>query len=135
MLIHARTNIYNLNYHLVWITKYRKMIFVTTYLRHVMKHILKRIARNHGVTIHNYEVLPEHIHMLVSFPPHMAISSVIKSFKGRSARIWFNEFPKTKKKLYGGHLWAPTFYAGSVGDMSKETIKKYINNQLINYRK
>ncbi|WP_418620855.1 IS200/IS605 family transposase [Acetilactobacillus jinshanensis] len=135
MLVRNRTNVHNLNYHLVWITKYRKMVFTTKDLRYAMKRIIQFIADSHHIVIQKMEILPDHIHILVSFPPAYAVSSVIKTFKGLSARIWFQHFPETKKKLWGGHLWSPTFYAGTVGDMSRKTIEKYINNQLINYKR
>ena len=134
MLIKTRTNVYDFNFHLVWVTKYRKKVFTDPKLVEDMKNILIDIAKNNGVEIQNLEILPEHVHMLISFPPNKTPSSVIKSFKGASARAWFKKHPESKNLLWKGHLWSPSFYMSTLGSMSKETVANYINNQIKNYK-
>ena len=134
MLIKTRTNVYDFNFHLVWVTEYRKKIFTDPKLVEDMKNILIDIAKNNGVEIQNLEILPEHVHMLISFPPNKMPSSVVKSFKGASAREWFKKHPESKNLLWKGHLWSPSFYMITLGSISKETVTNYINNQIKNYK-
>lgn len=129
MYIKTRTNVYKFNFHLIWVTKYRKSIFITEDYVKDMRRILERIAVTNNVLIQNMEVMEDHIHMLISFPPHFTPSSVVKSFKGGSAREWFKLHPETKDKLWGGHLWSPSFFMSTLGDMSKEVVNNYISNQ------
>lgn len=133
MLLKERTKTYDFNFHLVWVTKYRKPIFINNALSTSMVTILENIAKGNGVTIHNIEVLPDHVHMMISFPPDMTPSSVVKSFKGASARQWFKEHPETKSQLWGGHLWSASYFMSTLGNVSKEIVADYINNQLIEY--
>ncbi|WP_334333452.1 IS200/IS605 family transposase [Companilactobacillus sp. HBUAS59544] len=133
MLLKERTKVYDFNFHLVWVTKYRKNIFINKALSNSMIEILKNIAEGNGVTIQHIEVMPDHVHMMISFPPDMTPSSVVKSFKGTSARMWFKKYPKTKSKLWGGHLWSPSYFMSTLGNVSKEIVAQYIENQVTKY--
>lgn len=127
--------VYNCHYHLIWVTKYRKAIFTDENKRQDMIDLLKHIAKLNNITIEEIEVMPEHIHLMVSFPPKLSITNVVKSLKGASARLWFNKHPETKSQLWGGHLWSRSYYIGTIGNMSKETIGKYIQEQRSNKAK
>ncbi|HJF86747.1 MAG TPA: IS200/IS605 family transposase [Companilactobacillus farciminis] len=133
MLLKERTKIYDFNFHLVWVTKYRKNIFINKRLSNSMIEILKNIADGNGVTIQHIEVMPDHVHMMISFPPDMTPSSVVKSFKGTSARMWFKKYPETKSQLWGGHLWSPSYFMSTLGNVSKEIVTEYIENQVTKY--
>lgn len=133
MIVKTRTNVYNFNFHLVFVTKYRKHVFNSEEKRQVMKEILQSIANMYDITIQELEVMPDHIHLLISFNPKHAPSSIVKTIKGRSAREWFKQYPQTKKDLWKGHLWSPSFFMSTIGDMSKDIIKKYIENQVSEY--
>ncbi|ALJ97746.1 transposase [Lactobacillus phage CL1] len=133
MIKHERTNVYDFNFHLVWVTKYRKQIFTTGERAEAMKNILRGIAKRNSVEISNMEVMPDHIHMMISFPPKYAPSSIVKAFKGGSAKQWFIQFPQTKKLLWGGHLWSPSFFMSTLGNVSKEIVAQYVDSQLDKY--
>lgn len=133
MLLKERTKVYDFNFHLVWVTKYRKNIFINKRLSNSMIEILKNIADGNGVTIQHIEVMPDHVHMMISFPPDMTPSSVVKSFKGTSARMWFKKYPETKSQLWGGHLWSPSYFMSTLGNVSKEIVAEYIENQVTKY--
>lgn len=105
MLHQERTSVYDFTYYLVFVTKYRKAVFTTKQLQDDMKQILTNISEGSDSTIEKIEVMPDHIHLLLSFKPKYAPSSIVKSFKGASAREWFKLHPKTKQQLRGGHLW------------------------------
>lgn len=133
MIKHERTNVYYFNFHLVWATKYRKQVFTTDEKSSAMKKILKDIAERNGIEIANMEVMPDRVHMMISFPPKMTPASVVKSFKGGSAKQWFIQFPNIKKQLWGGHLWSPSYFMSTLGNVSKEVVAQYIDSQVDKY--
>ena len=132
MLIHARTSVTDMNYHLVFVTKYRKPMFTTPELRDKLKSILESIANYKGVIIHSMEIMDDHVHLLITFPPKFSASGVVKSFKGSSAREWFKAFPNDRNKLWKGHLWSNTFFMSTIGNVSKDIVEEYIKNQIKN---
>lgn len=132
MLINTRTSVTDMNYHLVFVTKYRKKMFTNDELRTKLKTILQSIADYKGVTIQSIEVMPDHVHLLITFPPKFAASDVIKSFKGSSAREWFKAFPNDREKLWKGHLWSNTFFMSTFGNVSEDVIEQYIKDQMKN---
>ena len=130
MLVSKRTSVTDFNFHLVLVTKYRKEVFTTPEKHDSMVAILRRIAENKEVTISYLEVMPDHVHMMISFPPKLAPSDVVKSLKGTSAREWFKLYPETKEELWRGHLWTGSFFMSTVGNVSKEIVAEYIENQI-----
>lgn len=130
MYTKTRTNVYHTTYHLVWVTKYRKPIFTTPKRRKAMKILLHQIAENNEITILEGEIVDDHVHLVVSFPPNKSISSVMKALKGASAREWFQQFPDTKKELWKGSLWSRSYFVSTVGDVSKEIVMQYVQDQL-----
>lgn len=129
MLIHEKGYVYNFNFHLVFVTKYRQKIFTNPQLVQDMKNILQRQCKISHVTIEKFEVMPDHVHMLISFKPKYAPAELVKNIKGSSARAWFKLHPETKSKLWGGHLWSPSYFMSTLGDMSRETVEHYIASQ------
>ena len=97
MIIHEEGYVYNFNFHLVFVTKYRRKIFDTQEKVNTMKAILQRQATISEVTVSQLEVMPDHVHMLISFKPKYAPSNIVKNLKGASARIWFKQYPETKQ--------------------------------------
>ena len=75
------------------------------------------------------EVLPDHVHIFVSAHPKIAPSYIVKMLKGISARKLFSKYPELQKQLYNGHLWNSSFYIETIGSISEDTIKKYIELQ------
>lgn len=125
----TRTNVYSLNYHLVWTTKYRKPIFNNNDKKQKLKDILLNEANNNNIIINEMEVFEDYIHLLISMPPKLSISSVVKILKGRSGFLYFKKYPNTKKDLYKGHLWSGSYFVSSTGGVTLDIIKKYIENQ------
>lgn len=130
MIIRNRTNVYDFNFHLVFVTKYRKAIFTNEALRNDMKAILKQLAYDIHIQIEHLEVMPDHVQMILSFPPNMTPSDVVKNLKGSAARLWFKQHSETKQLLYGGHLWSPSYFMSTIGNVSKEIVAQYIENQM-----
>lgn len=128
-MIETRTSVYDFHFHLVFVTKYRKSIFDTQEKQEELKTLLASFAEKNGSTIESVEVMPDHVHLVLSFPPKFAPSSIVKSFKGAAAREWFKLHPEDKQKLYKGHLWSPSLFMRTVGVVSRETVMEYVKNQ------
>lgn len=124
----GRTCVYNIGYHIVWSTKYRRKV-LEGHVASRLKTLFYDIANQFEFDIKSMEVMPDHCHLFVACHPKKAPSDIVKCLKGISARILFMEYPDIKNKLWGGHLWNPSYYIGTVGDMSKDTVLKYIEQQ------
>ena len=127
-LIHARTCVYNVNYHIVWSVKYRRKILqegVDVFL----KETFSDIATDKGFTIAAMEVMPDHVHVFVTAHPKYAPSYIVKMLKGISGRKLFLEYPEITQKLWKGRLWNSSFYIETIGSTSEENIKRYIDTQ------
>ena len=95
-----------------------------------MKDILRMVAKDNDIVMEKLEVILDHVHVLISFPPSKAPTSAIKALKGRSAFIFLKRHPEIRQSQYwGGHLWSPSYY---MSNMSKDVVEKYINNQKYN---
>ena len=126
--VSGRTCVYNIGYHIVWSTKYRRKV-IQGEIEDRLKNLMLEISREFGFEIKEMEVMPDHCHVFISCHPKTAPSSIVKYLKGITARKLFTEFPSIKKKLWGGHLWNPSYYIGTVGNMSKDVVLRYIQNQ------
>lgn len=128
--VYERGYVYNFHYHLIWVTKYRREVFITPELVQEMKDILIKLGELSDVQIDTMEVMPDHVHLLVSFKPKYAPTDIVKALKGGSARLFFKAHPEFKaQKFWGGHLWSNSYYMSTVGDMSRKTVERYIANQ------
>lgn len=126
---HARTCVYNVNYHIVWSVKYRRKV-LTAEIEHYLKDLFQEIAQEKEFEVAMMEVgEQDHIHVFASAHPKIAPSYIVKMLKGISARKLFLKFPQLKKRLWGGHLWNNSFYIETVGSISEDVIRKYIENQ------
>lgn len=125
MIKHERTNVYDFNFHLVWVTKYRKQVFTTDKRVADMKAILKDIAKRNSVEISSMEVMPDHVHMMISFAPKFTPSSIVKAFKGGSAKQWFTQYPETKQQLWGAFMVTKLLYEYVRQCFKRSCIKVY----------
>jgi len=126
---HSTKNaVYILNYHFVWSTKYRRRIFYSP-IDLTLSQIIKDLCIQNGLEIIQLEIMPDHVHLFIFAKPTDSPSHIMCVIRGASAYQLFREFPAIKKKLWGGYLWNPSYYVGTAGQMSSETIKKYIENQ------
>lgn len=128
-LVKSRTCVYNVNYHMVWSVKYRKKV-LTEKIVNKLKKIAHEIANEKGFILHLIEVgESDHVHIFVSAHPKYSISYIAKMFKGITGRKLLYEFPEIKQYLWKGELWNPSYYVETIGSVSKENIKRYIENQ------
>ena len=128
-LRHGRTCVFNINYHIVWSTKYRRKV-LTTDIERRLKEILIDVGKQKGFEIAEIEVgTNDHVHVFVSAIPKISISYIAKMMKGISGRLLLKEFPELSKQLYKGELWNPSYYVETIGSISEEAIRKYIQDQ------
>ena len=125
---HARTCVYNVNYHMVWSVKYRRAVLKGD-IDERLKALFEEVAADKGFTIHTMEVMPDHVHVFASAHPKISPSYIVKMLKGISARKLFIEYPELKTRLWDGNLWNSSFYIETIGSISEEAIRKYIENQ------
>jgi putative transposase len=116
---------YKLGYHLVWCPKYRKAI-LTGEVAAGLDTELRHLAQSNRWTIHSLAIQPDHVHLFLSAPPAIAPSQIANTLKGASARTLFKQYPALKQELWDGHLWSRSFYVGSVGDMSEDVVRRYL---------
>ena len=125
---HGRGYVYSLQYHIVWVTKYRKQIFVGDIEKDVKEYLINTLE-SLEMKVLAMEVMPDHIHLLVDCKPQLRLSDAIKILKGNTARWLFLAHPEIKKQLWGGHLWNPSYFVATVSDRSLEQVTNYINSQ------
>lgn len=94
-----------------------------------MHEIFKRVCLDFEAELVKFEGEHDHIHLLVNYPPKVAISSLVNSLKGASSRILRTKHPEIKNKLWGNSLWSPSYFAASCGGAPIEIIKQYIQQQ------
>ncbi|WP_028125472.1 IS200/IS605 family transposase [Eremococcus coleocola] len=114
-------------YHIVFIPKYRRKIICNQY-RESLQEILKRLCHYKGVEILEGHLMPNHVHLLVSIPPRMSVSSFMGYLKGKSALIMFDKHANLKYKFGNRHFWAEGYYVSTVG-LNEQTVRKYIQEQ------
>jgi putative transposase len=118
---------YKLAYHFVWCPKYRKKILVGKLAAFVEQEI-RRLCEANTWTIGALNVQEDHVHLFLSAPPNVSPSQIAHALKGATARRVFQRFPEVKKYLWGGAFWSRSYDVGSVGDMSVDTVLKYIES-------
>lgn len=91
--------------------------------------IMADVCDSFDVTLVEFNGEADHIHLLVEFPPKVALSKLINSLKGVSSRYLRSEFPQITRHVHQGHLWSPSYYAGSVGGAPISRLREYIETQ------
>lgn len=134
--VYSQCYVYNCHCHLIWCTKYRNQIFTTADLASKMKDLILKTASRNDIRIEKLEVMPDHVHAMISFRPSKSVSEVVKTLKGNTGHAFLRDHPEIREqKCWGGHLWSSIYYIGTVGNMSKDTVERYINDQIYNAKK
>jgi putative transposase len=121
--------VYKLGYRFAWCTKYRRKWFIQPWNRKMIE-MLHRVSREHDFDLQHLEVMPDHIHCFVGAPPSTSPANIARILKGASSRMFLHENPSFRRIMCGSeHLWNPSYYVGSVGDMSRAIVLKYIARQ------
>jgi len=125
---YGRGYVYSIQYHLVWCVKYRHKVLVKEVEKR-LKELLNKLAEENNFTIVTMETDKDHIHILIECTPQHYIPDILKALKGVSARLLIKEFPELKSKLWGGHLWNPSYFVATVSENTEAQIKEYIGKQ------
>tara|TARA_R110002153_G_scaffold141705_1_gene292835 strand:- start:720 stop:1058 length:339 start_codon:yes stop_codon:yes gene_type:complete len=97
-----------------------------------MKAIIHKIGYDYDFDIQELEIPEDHIHMVIKGEPKIAPSHVMQVIKSISAREFFKLYPDIKKRhFWGGKLWTQSYFVETIGNVNEETIRKYVQNQLI----
>lgn len=123
---HNPHGVYVINYHLVWIPRYRKKVLVDPVATR-LKQLFREISTQYGFEILADEVMSDHVHLFVSAPPKFAPAEVVRLFKGITSRRLRQEFQQIRRAYWGANatLWAEGYYVGPAGHVSAETIRRY----------
>ena len=114
-------------YHIVFTPKYRRKMIYNQY-REDVREIIKQLCSYKGVEILGGNVMSDHVHILVSIPPKMIVSSFMGYLKGKSALMMFDRHANLKYKFGNRHFWSEGYYVSTVG-LNEAVIKKYIQDQ------
>ena len=117
---------YNIAYHLVWIPKYRRKI-LTGDVQKTCKALIVDCCNKHGLVLIEQETDLDHIHVFVSAPPRFSPANIAHLLKGYTSRYLRLTFPQLKRICGRDRLWTQAYYVGTAGNMSAETIRRYIN--------
>ena len=127
--IKSAHSVYHLQYHVVWVCKYRRWILnpgVSGYIRKIMPKLLRRMP---GVTIETIGFDQDHLHMVMVIPPKYSIASVMGQLKSQSAAFVRRKFTWLQKVYWKENIvWSPGYFVSSVG-LDEATIKRYVETQ------
>jgi putative transposase len=115
--------------HLVFVTKYRHKVFTDTHLTR-MEDIMRAVCADFETELVEFNGENNHVHLLVNFPPKVAISKLVNSLKGVSSRRLRQEYPELVRHYWRAQrLWSGSYFAGSVGGAPLSIVKQYIEQQ------
>lgn len=119
-------SVFSLKYYLVWCPKYRRKV-LTGEIAEELRSLLYQKAQELDVTIEALEIMPDHVHLFIESDPTEAPQRLANQFKGYTSRLLRQKFPQLRSRLPS--LWSRSYYIGSIGHVSEETVKRYIEMQ------
>jgi len=122
----ANTCVYNVAYHIIFCPKYRRKVLISP-IDERLKQILMKTASEHGWYIEKIEVMPDHVHIFIKANTTTTIARIVNELKGKSSRILREEFASLKSRI--PTLWTRSYYVETIGHISEDTIKRYIEDQ------
>lgn len=123
---HSNKAIYNIGYHIIWCPKYRRKVLIDN-VEVRLKELLLEKSKELDCEIDVFEVMPDHVHVFIKSTPVHSPHYIVQQLKGYTSRILRSEFKQLKTRL--PTLWTRSYYCESVGNISEESVKKYIENQ------
>ena len=125
----GRHCVFNMHAHLVFVTKYRRGVFTKRILDD-LREIFASVCKDFEAELIEFDGEDDYVHLLVVYPPKVAVSALVNSLKGVSSRlIRKKNYPELKGKLFGNALWSPSYFAGSCGDTPISVLRQYIEGQ------
>jgi putative transposase len=118
---------YKIEYHFVWVTKYRYRVLIGDVGLRV-RELTRQTCEHLEIEILRGVVSQDHVHLLVSAPPNLSPSEIMRRIKGRTSTKLFQEFPQLKKRYWGQYFWARGYFCVTAGELTKEMIKEYLEH-------
>ena len=128
-LNHNAHSTWRLQYHIVFAPKFRRKVIYGE-IKADIGQIIRKLCEEKKVEIIEAEACPDHIHMLVSIPPHLSVAQFMGFLKGKSTLMIFDRHANLKYKYGSRHFWCRGYYVDTVGK-NKRIIEEYIKNQLV----
>lgn len=118
--------VFTLKYHIVWCPKYRRPVLVGR-VESRFKALIKAKAKEIEATLHAFEVMPDHVHLFIESDPRWSVAEIVNRLKGFTSHALRSEFQSLKSRL--PTLWSRSYYAATIGSVSDDAIKRYIDGQ------
>ena len=120
--------VYDIKYHIVWITKYRKPV-LRGEIAERLRDLIREICKARDIEILKGHVSRDHVHVFLSVPPHFSVSQLVQSLKGKTSRKLLMEYKSLSRAFWGRHIWARGYFVASSGNVTDEVIMRYIEEQ------
>ena len=122
---HERHTVHLVVYHMIWCPKRRRKVLIGA-IKARLEQLIREVASEHGWTILEVAIQPDHVHLFLRGDPYTAPSDLARLIKGRSSRVLREEFPELLKLP---SLWTQSFFVSTAGNVSHEVIQRYIERQ------
>ena len=119
---------FDIKYHFVWVTKYRKQV-LTGDVGLRVRDLVRETCQALEIEILQGAVSRDHVHVLLSCPPNLSPSKIMQRLKGRTSRKIIQEFRHIQRQYWGRHFWARGYFVASSGNVTDEAIMEYIKHQ------
>ena len=119
--------VFKIQYHFVFVTKYRYQVLKGDVALKV-RELIRQTCQAFEIEILKGVVSKDHVHILVSAPPSLAPSEIMRRIKGRSSTKLFETYPELRKRYWGRHFWARGYFCVTSGEVTEEMIKEYLEH-------
>ena len=124
----GRSVVYALHVHLVFVTKYRRKVLDEA-ATEALRSIFSRLCADRGAELRACDGEDDHVHLLIEYPPKVAIPALVNSLKGVSSRLLRQQRPDIVRRYWKGVLWSPSYFAASCGGAPLDVIRRYVEQQ------
>lgn len=119
---------HRLMFHVVFRPKYRRRVLKFDLAKRIQE-LFKQCCEINQWVIQELKIMPDHVHLLIQLNPRDSISNVMQILKGGSSKVIRNEFPELEEFLWGDSLWSVGYFVESIGKVSEQAVRKYIQEQ------
>lgn len=124
----GRHCVFQMHVHLVFVTKYRRAVFDADAIE-TLRAIFAKVCTDFQAELVEMDGEHDHVHLLVAYPPKVAVSALVNSLKGVSSRLLRQERPDIRQRYWKGVLWSPSYFAASCGGAPISIVRQYIQQQ------
>ena len=128
MIVKDYHSVYDLNYHLILVIKYRHEV-ITDSISYELQKMFTAIGENYGISVIEFNHDYDHLHVLFRAKPVSELSKFINSYKSATSRVVKRKYPEVKKKLWKEKFWSNSFYLATAGGVGIDALKEYVKNQ------